>query len=104
MIDLNNLRVEELSGESFTEQTKAFKIGDTAYIIESNRLIRETVIIRKNGSFYTVKFKDTKGAITLKAHRLYQSREQAEEDLPERLRKTKRLEVKGPRPPHRFLW
>ncbi len=101
---MNNLRDEELSGESFTEQTNAFKIGDTAYIIESNRLIRETEVIRKNGNFYTVKFKDTNGAITLKAHRLYQSHEQAEEHLPERLRKTKKLDVKGPRPPHRFLW
>ena len=101
---MNNLRVEKLSGESFTEQTKAFKIGDTVYIIESNRLIRETEVIRKNGKFYTVKFKDTNGAITLKVHRLYQSHEQAEQHLPERLRKTKLSEIKGPRPPHRFLW
>ena len=101
---MNNLNVVGVTGESSSELTRKYNVGDTAYIIESNRLIRETVIIKKKGDFYTVKFKDTNGAITLKAHRLYGTREEAEENLPNRISNTTTRLVKGPRPPHRFLW
>ncbi|MFQ9116202.1 septation protein SpoVG family protein [Eubacterium sp.] len=77
-------------------------VGDTAYIIESNRLIRETVIIKKKGNFYTVKFKDTNGAITLKAHRLYGTRDEAEKNLLKETNNTTTRLVKGTRPPHRI--
>lgn len=101
---LKLLKVDDVTGESFGEVTRKYNVGDTAYIIESNRLIRETVIIKKKGNFYTVKFRDTNGAITLKAHRLYGTREEAEQDLPNRISNTTTRLVEGPRPPHRFLW
>ena len=98
------LNVDEVTGESFGEVTQKYNVGDTAYIIESNRLIRETVIIKKKGNFYTVKFKDTNGAITLKAHRLYGTCKEAEKDLPDKISNTTIRLVEGPRPPHRDLW
>ena len=101
---MKNIRVDELTRESSSEVTRKYNVGDTAYIIESNRLIRETVIIKKKGNFYTVKFRDTNGAITLKAHRLYGTREQAEQNLPNRISNTTTRLVEGPRPPHRDLW
>ncbi len=101
---MKNLKDDELTRESSSEVTRKYNVGDTAYIIESNRLIRETVIIKKKGNFYTVKFKDTNGAITLKAHRLYGTREEAEQDLPNRISNTTTRQHEGPRPPHRFLW
>ena len=30
-----------------------FEIGSTAYIVESNRIIREVTIVKRNGDFYT---------------------------------------------------
>lgn len=99
---MENLKDDELTRESSSEATSNYNVGDTAYIIESNRLIRETVIIKKKGNFYTVKFKDTNGAITLKAHRLYGTRDEAEKNLLKEINNTTTRLVKGPRPPHRI--
>ena len=52
--------------------TGAYKINDIAYIIESNRYIREGKIIHISGDLITFKFLDCMGAATkVKAHRLY---------------------------------
>lgn len=99
---LKLLNVDEVTRESSSEETRSYNVEDTAYIIESNRLIRETVIINKKGNFYTVKFKDTNGAITLKAHRLYGTRDEAEKNLLKETNNTTTRLVKGPRPPHRI--
>lgn len=37
------------------------KPGDTAFIIEQNRLIREVEIIRYSGGLYLIRFKDSGG-------------------------------------------
>ena len=97
---MNNLNVVGVTGESSSELTRKYNVGDTAYIIESNRLIRETVIIKKKGNFYTVKFKDTNGAITLKAHRLYGTRDEAIEKLDSFKPNAKSEKPKSIRPPH----
>ena len=39
------------------------KAGDTAYLVESNRFVREVEILRCNGELYVVRFKDTGGRI-----------------------------------------
>lgn len=55
--------------------TGAFKINDIAYMIESNRYIREGKIIHISGDLITFKFLDCMGAATkIKAHRLYPRR------------------------------
>ena len=46
------------------------KVGDTAYIVESNRYVREVEIRRRSGGMFMVRFTDTGGGIQVKAHRL----------------------------------
>ena len=55
-----------------------FKTGDTAYLIESNRIVREVLIIKFAGGFYTICFKDSGGGIKVRETRLYASKEEAE--------------------------
>lgn len=57
--------------------TGAYKINDIAYMIESNRYIREGKIIHISGDLITFKFLDCIGATKIKAHRLYPSEEAA---------------------------
>lgn len=33
-----------------------FEIGSTAYLVESNRIVREVKIVKRNGNFYIVRF------------------------------------------------
>ena len=44
------------------------KVGDTAYIVESNRYVREVEIRRCSGGMFLVRFTDTGGGIQVKAH------------------------------------
>lgn len=53
------------------------KAGDTAYLVESNRFVREVEILRCNGELYVVRFKDTGGGLKVKAHRLFLTSEEA---------------------------
>ena len=55
-----------------------YKLNDIAYMIESNRYIREGKIIHISGDLITFKFLDCMGAATkIKAHRLYPTEEAA---------------------------
>ena len=45
------------------------KVGDTAYIVESNRYVREVEICRCSGGMFLVRFTDSGGGIQVKAHR-----------------------------------
>ena len=53
------------------------KVGDTAYIVESNRYVREVEIRRCSGGMLLVRFTDTGGGIQVKAHRLFATREES---------------------------
>ena len=57
------------------------KAGDTAFIVESNRFIREVEIKSCAGGMYLIKFKDSGGGIKVKEHRLFLSKEEAELSL-----------------------
>ena len=57
------------------------KAGDTAYIIESNRIIREVEIKNFSGGMYLIRFKDSGGGIKVKEHRLFVSRDEAEASI-----------------------
>lgn len=46
------------------------KIGDTAYIVESNRYVRKVEICKCSGGMPLVRFTDTGGGIRVKAHKL----------------------------------
>lgn len=57
---------------------RVYKLNDIAYMIESNRYIREGKIIHTSGDLITFKFLDCMGAATkIKAHRLYPTEEAA---------------------------
>ena len=59
-----------------------FKAGDKAFIVESNRWIREVEIRSTAGGMYLIKFLDSGGAIKVKESRLFATREDAEKSLP----------------------
>lgn len=55
-----------------------YKLNDIAYMIESNRYIREGKVIHVSGDLITFKFLDCMGAATkIKTHRLYPTEEAA---------------------------
>ena len=62
----------------------------TAYIVESNRYVREVEIRRCSGGMFLVRFTDTGGGIQVKAHRLFATREEAEKSI-EKAPETKRV-------------
>ncbi len=67
-----------------------YKPGDLAYIIESNRFIREVQVRSAAGGMYVIRFTDTGGGIKVKESRLFPSKEDAERSLqkkPEEKRK-----------------
>ena len=66
------------------------KVGDTAYIVESNRYVREVEIRRCSGGMLLVRFTDTGGGIQVKAHRLFATREETEKSI-EKAPETKKV-------------
>lgn len=58
-----------------------FQVDDTAWLVESNRIIREVRIIRLAGSFYVVQFKDSGGAIQVRGTRLLATEEEAKKSV-----------------------
>lgn len=58
-----------------------FKAGDKAYIVESNRWIREVEIRNVAGGMYLIRFPETGGGIKVKESRLFAMREEAEKSL-----------------------
>lgn len=54
-----------------------FKTGDVAYLIESNRFIREGKITQYFNGLYLFQFTEG-GAIRVKEHRLFASEEEAQ--------------------------
>ena len=56
--------------------------GDTAFLVESGRFIREVKIIKQTGDFCTLRFTDSNGGIKVRESRLYPTKEAAEASLP----------------------
>lgn len=57
-----------------------FEIGSTAYLVESNRIIREVKIVKRNGNFYIVRL-GTNGGIQVRGNRLFETAEAAESSI-----------------------
>ena len=76
--------------ENKSKECDFMKVGDTAYIVESNRYVREVEIRRCSGGMFLVRFTDTGGGIQVKAHRLFATREEAEKSI-EKAPETKRV-------------
>lgn len=58
--------------------------GDTAYIVESNRFIREVKVLKVAGGFATLCFMDRNGGIRLRESRLFPTKEDAEASIPKK--------------------
>lgn len=59
-----------------------FYPGDTAYLIHSNRFVREVTVISIDcGGMCSVRFNDANGGIRLRSSRLFQKEEDAERQL-----------------------
>ena len=58
--------------------------GDAAYIVESNRIIREVKVLKVTGGFATLCFIDSDGGIKLQESRLFPTKEDAEVSLPKK--------------------
>lgn len=59
---------------------KNFRAGDIAYLIESDRNIREGKILQCSGGIYLLRFTEG-GGTSVKEHRLYRSEEDAQAEL-----------------------
>ncbi len=55
-----------------------YNVDDTAFLIESNRTIREVKILKFTGGLYTVRFTNGAGGIKVRESRLYATKEEAE--------------------------
>jgi uncharacterized protein YegP (UPF0339 family) len=78
-----------------------YKVGTKAFIIESNKIIRNVVITNYVAGFYTVKFEETNGAIKVKESRLYDSKEAAQKTIEIKEVPAKQKTIRSP---YRFLW
>ena len=58
------------------------KTGDTAYLVHSNRFIREVTVTRIDGyGMCSVRFADAAGGIRVRINRLFQTKEEAEHQM-----------------------
>ena len=55
-----------------------FKEGDTAYIVESNMIVREVKIAKFSGGLYLIRFPDSSGGIKVRESRLFATKADAE--------------------------
>ena len=56
-------------------------MGETVYLVESCRRVREVRVWGRSGPLYTVRFSDTGGGIRVRGDRLYLTREAARASL-----------------------
>ena len=59
----------------------AIEIGQTVYLVESCRRVREVQVHSRSGPLYTVRFTDTGGGIRVRGDRLYPTRAAAQAAL-----------------------
>lgn len=72
-----------------------FKAGDKAYIVESNRLVREVTIVRFLGGMYLIRFEGG-GGIQVKEHRLFASKEAAQESIHPKAKEVSKKIIQSP--------
>ena len=58
-----------------------YKVGDTAYIVESNRFVREVMITKCIAGSYIIKFVDSGGGIRVHESRLFSSEDEAKASI-----------------------
>lgn len=63
---------------------KRLEVGSHVFIVESNRIITEVIVAAVHGDFCVLRFL-TGGAIRLRKHRVYLTRDAAEEQIPKKV-------------------
>lgn len=58
-----------------------FKEKQIVYMIASANQIKEMVVVRYSGGFYTLRYRFTDGGIRVRESRLYATKEEAEKNL-----------------------
>lgn len=61
--------------------TGKYSPDDTAYLVESNRIIRKVKILKFSGGFYTARFVEGGGGIRVRESRLFATEEEAKASL-----------------------
>lgn len=56
---------------------------DTAYLVESNRIVRKVKILKFSGGFYTARFVDSDGGIRVREGRHFATEEEAKATIPQ---------------------
>lgn len=69
--------------------TGKYNPGETAFIVESSRFIREVTIVKFAGGLYTIRFKDSNGGIKVRENRLFATKIEAESTIPGKTGKPK---------------
>lgn len=64
------------------------EVGSSGYIIESNRIIINVTVIARQGEFYVLRM-PTGGAIKLRRGRIFLTREETEQHLPQKVQAQK---------------
>lgn len=59
-----------------------FHNGDTAYIVDNIRFLREVTIMHVTKDFCVIRYKDTSGGIRVRKSRLFLSKDAAIESMP----------------------
>ena len=72
-----------------------FKPGDKAYIVENNRIVRQCTVIRVSAGMHLIRFENC-GGIQVKAHRLFETQEKAENSMPGRKEEKKSTRYSSP--------
>lgn len=62
--------------------TGKYSPDDTAYLVESKRIIRKVKILKFSGDFYTVQFIDSGGGIRVRESRLFATEDEAKATIP----------------------
>ena len=58
--------------------TGKYKPGDTVFVVQSVRWVKEATVIKYAGGFYTIKFTATGGGIKVRESRIFSTKEAAE--------------------------
>lgn len=62
--------------------SSSLKVGDSAYVVDNKRFLREVVIMKATRDFCVIKYTNTGSLIRVKNSRLFSSKKEAESTMP----------------------
>ena len=58
------------------------KVGESAYVVDNKRFLREVIIMKVTRDFCVIKYTDTGSLIRVRSSRLFSSKNEAELSMP----------------------